>query len=499
MTIDDLTMSMIAHGYGGSAVASNTILYSNALWGDFVRFIPEIHGILGYSLATFGVLILVGTIVVYALGQIGAGRTLSLGLLLLLLTGPCVTPQFTLNAGLLTLSSILLFHLYAREKKTATLILGVLLAWCGFLIRYQQFFLVFLIALPILPWKTLFEERAPKIALLVLALAMMGATVYNKEAYHGEAWEHFKAFEASRGGFSDFGAVERLKEQPEIYQALGYTANDLDLLEHWFFVDPKIANPQAMKQMLDQLGPMPLNDRSIKNTWRGIRALFKPILLPAVLSGLFLLLLWPNRRVAASWVLCIAAVGLMGFMGRPGIMRVYIPLVFLLCLAPLLFANFQSDRKRQIASGIVLMAALINFSSYILNAQKAEHTLTEVTRAMAQWPEHLVVVWTDALPYEWIYPLIGTDSKALSYRFYRLGTFILDPNSVSFAEQEAGRGMMDLLTSEKGVDILARSMQIDLLAQYCKEHYEGTLKITQSQAYPDLRGGVTLAHYRCET
>jgi len=499
MTIDDLTMSMIAHGYGGTRVASHTILYSNALWGDFVRLLPEVNGILGYSQATLGVLVIVGTVLFYGLRTLGAGLGLSFGMLILLLAGPVLMPQFTINAGLLTVSAILMFHLYARDRNLATLVLGILLAFCGYLVREHEFFLVLLIALPILPWKTLIQDRAPKIAMLVLALAMAGAALYNKQVYQGAEWEHFKAFEVSRGAFSDYGAVDRLKKRPDIYEAYHYTANDLDLLENWFFDDPKIANPETMRQMLEKLGPMPLNVHSIKNTWRGIRALFKGALLPSVLSALALLLIWPNKRVAGAWLLCIAAVGLIGFMCRPAILRVYIPLVYMLCIAPLIFAPLTSDRKRMLATSVIVIAALINSVFLVIDANKTEKKMNQVKEALARFPSHPVVIWAGALPYEYLYPLVGTDPRAMSYHFYRLGTFTFDPTSVSYSEKKAGRGMIDLLISEQGVDIFAGNHQIALLSTYCREHFAGTLKISNSQAYPELSRGVSLANYRCET
>lgn len=59
--------------------------------------------------------------------------------------------------------------------------------------------------------------------------------------------------------------------------------------------------------------------------------------------------------------------------------------------------------------------------------------------------------------------------------------------------------MVDLLRSEQGIDIFARDHHIALLSTYCSEHFAGTLKISNSQGYPDLKRGMSLANYRCET
>lgn len=42
---------------GLAAYGSSHLIFSNVLWGYLVRAIPAINGVLGYSLATMGVLL----------------------------------------------------------------------------------------------------------------------------------------------------------------------------------------------------------------------------------------------------------------------------------------------------------------------------------------------------------------------------------------------------------------------------------------------------------
>ena len=53
-TNDDVHLSMIAHGYGIATGGSPRLVYSNVLWGYFIRLVPEIWGVPGYSLITEG-------------------------------------------------------------------------------------------------------------------------------------------------------------------------------------------------------------------------------------------------------------------------------------------------------------------------------------------------------------------------------------------------------------------------------------------------------------
>ena len=72
-TNDDLAMSMIAHGYGLAAYDSPQLVFSNILWGYLVRALPAINGVLGYSLATIGVLLVYGWAILYFLIRLGIG------------------------------------------------------------------------------------------------------------------------------------------------------------------------------------------------------------------------------------------------------------------------------------------------------------------------------------------------------------------------------------------------------------------------------------------
>lgn len=126
-TNDDVSMSMVAHGYGLAAIATPNLVFSNVLWGYPVRAIPTLYGIYGYSTATLLVLLSVTTFLLYSLRSLGAGCSRSLLILLLLLVRPLLFPQITLNAGLLTLAAILCWQLYLQHDRKWTLIVGCLL------------------------------------------------------------------------------------------------------------------------------------------------------------------------------------------------------------------------------------------------------------------------------------------------------------------------------------------------------------------------------------
>ena len=87
-TNDDVARSMAAHGYGFAAYSSPHLFFSNVLWGYLVRAVPAINGVLGYSVATMAVLLVVGWATLYFLLRLGAGYLLGILAVALLIARP---------------------------------------------------------------------------------------------------------------------------------------------------------------------------------------------------------------------------------------------------------------------------------------------------------------------------------------------------------------------------------------------------------------------------
>ena len=491
-TNDDVGMSMVAHGYGMAAFGTPNLFYSNVLWGYVVRAIPTIHGLLGYSSATLAVLVVVGAVLFYGLYRLGAGAIATSVAAVLIMARPIIFPQFTVNAGLLLLGAVLCWHLYARWNDWRALAIGSALAFASYLVRDMECVLVLLVALPLLPWRSLWSRPAAWLSAVALVTAVAVAAYIDHRAYEGPAWQAFNAFHAPRALLTDFGGAKILIRHPEILARHGYSTNDIGLLGDWFFVDPKIADPQALTAMVEELGPQRALENAWAGGWAGVETLWHPNLLPMILAALVLAVLRPQWRVAATWLLCVAAVFALGFLGRPGVLRVYVPLAFLLLVAPLLT---RQDRpwRRHMAVGVLAVAAVVNSLLLFSQSRAAEAVGQKFRQGMVSFPSDPVVVWGAAFPYEAIYPVLRASSSAMSYRLYSLGGFTLAPFSVAVAEQSAGRGMIDRLVSEDGLLVTANEGQLAALGVYCREHLNGELKKLSVQSY----GVVRLSRYRC--
>jgi hypothetical protein len=456
-----------------------------------VRLIPEINGVLGYSTATLGVLLVIGAVLTYGLISQEFGYLGSISVLVLILTRPVLFPQFTINAGLLMVAAIICWNLYERQKDIWALVIGCLLAFFSYLVRSQEFLLVFAAALPLFPWRLLRSQRAFQIAVAVLAAAIALSAVVNWYAYQGPEWRAFNELNPARAPFTDFGYGDYLKQRPEILDQFGYSANDIDLIRYWFFVDPTIANPDSLTAMLEGLGPLPIRTNLLNNAWVGIKTLWHPDLLSFFLAAILLAILLPSWRVVAVWSLCIAAVLMLGVLGRPGALRVYIPLASLLLVAPLFIqdAGFrgQGNWHYRLVLGVIIAAALIN-AVRTFSASKSTQIVSERIRlGLMGFPTFPVVIWGGTFPYEAAYPVLSRAQTAMSYDLYGLGVSAIAPFSVAVAEEKNGSSLIDLLVKEDGVPIIGNKQNFRLLEIYCKEHLNGDLKELKNQQFGSIQ------------
>lgn len=492
-TNDDVGMSMVAHGYGIAAFGSPNLIFSNVIWGHIVRAIPDIGGTLGYSTATYAVLSVVGAVVLHGVARIDRGAFLPILFLVIALARPILLPQFTLNAGLLLVATTVCWHYYARFGSKSALVLGCILAFFSALVRFQEFLLVFAIAVPILP-KELISQREAQISILTLAIAIAAAVIADHLAYSGDAWAKFNELNLVRAAFTDFGVLDRCSFGSQMLKPLGLTANDLRLIASWFFVDANIADPTKLSELLARCSFFSDHNFSLASLELGFSAIFSSYLLITSLCAILILIVFPSGRVVASWILFFLAIAVMGFLGRPAVARVYFPIICLLMLSPVLLQIMDGTkfiwRRRLIFSSLPTLAML---NLILVGTEAGNGRAAQAEESLADLPNSLVVTWGAAFPFEQVYPVIGQNRHATSYHLYGLGAFTQAPFSVATAEAAEGRDFKTLLTRPEGLDIVSDDTKIELLAQYCNERLDGSLIGDQ----PGFRRKTLIFHARC--
>ena len=362
------------------------------------------------------------------------------------------------------------------------------------MIRSQEFLLVLGVALPLLPWRVLRVRRQMQIALLLLTVAITSAAAFDHWSYSGPEWKNFKEFNAARILYTDYGVVEHLKQRPDILAKHHYSLNDVGLIENWFFVDPQIANPKLLNAMLEELGPLPDPVGIISKGWKGVSELFNPVLLSLSLPALILLAVAPpstRRSIGFAWLLFLGALFAMGIMGRPGVLRVYVPLLSLLLVAPIALAEWKSNTRYWIVVLTLFVAFCAASSKYLLIPPKQ---VIQQAKNDARRLPNPIVNWAYGFPYEVVFPVFSNDRNLRKIKIYGLDSFTLAPFSVATAEQKAGRGMIQRLRTSEGLPIIAYDEDIDSLRIYCGEHLNGWFRSVMT-----YRGSLLLVRQvRCE-
>jgi hypothetical protein len=499
-TNDDVHLSMIAHGYGIATGGSPLLVYSNVLWGHFIRLVPEIGGVQGYSLITLGIIVVVGAVVIRSVLATGIGVIAAIAVLTLVVARAVLIPQYTANAGLLMVAAVVCWHRFDRQASGGRLALcaGCVLAYCSFLVRAEAFLLVLGVALPLMPWRSLWLRRDAKVALILLVVAIGASSLLDHFAYRGAEWVAFNRFSAVRGPYNDYGAADHLKSKPDILRRYGYSANDVDLIADWFFEDPKIADPGKLRSILRELGPLAFQAGSLNKGWEGVSELVSSDkLLPIVLAAALLAVMRPRWRIFGVWCLCLAALFTLGVMGRPGMTRVYIPLVGLLLLAPFLDDGEVlldgSAVRRWTMIVVVLVAAFFNARTVLDNSRYLQSWSEDVRAGLAHFPTDGVVVWGGNFPYEAVYPVLGSSPNFRNLHLSLLDDFTLAPYSVATAVRTSGHGFLDRFVDEKGVAVVVNDYGASLLEIYCRDNLHGLFDVVASRSY----GQVWVTTFRC--
>ncbi|MGO4395000.1 hypothetical protein AB4Z46_26955 [Variovorax sp. M-6] len=492
-TNDDVSMSMVAHGYGVAAGGSPPyLMFSNVLWGYLVRGLPTLQGVPGYSLATMASLLVAGSAIGYGLLRMRVSYAACAAVLGLVMARPILFPQFTVNAGLLMVASVILLCLYAREGKTGVMVAACLLAIASYLIRAPEFFFVCAVGWTFLPIRQLLRDRAALVGAVAVGCVIAVAAMVDHQAYKAPEWRDFNALNHVRALLTDFGAGEPLRKHPDVLEKHGFSENDLKLMEHWFFVDPNLANPPVLEAMLSEVDPQSKQESRWANAIKGLKFLGHPSLWMLALVALGVSVVRPSRAMLAAWTIFVAAIAAIGYLGRPGIVQIYSPLLALLLLAPLAL-NGKRQRYDTLLALALGVASLVHVLDVLEESRALKAADIEVRERVSGVDGIPVVVWGDSFPFEAVYSVLGTSERAMNYRFYGLGVSTLAPFAVARSESRAGRGLLVRLRSPEGVPIFANSVLLSMLKTYCSEHFDGRF---ESVGTPP-KGSIAPTWYRC--
>ena len=220
--------------------------------------------------------------------------------------------------------------------------------------------------------------------------------------------------------------------------------------------------------------------------------MWSPALLVYTLTALLIACLRPNWRIVLSWLFCIGAVYAMGLYGRPAIVRVYVPLLYLLIIAPFLIGK-GSLLSRRVSTTLVLLAALLAAYQLCSTSKRVEARVMDIRKGFVDFPAYSVVTWGASFPFEELYPVLRT-SNSKDFQLYPFGVFTLAPFSTAFSQEQEERGFVSQFVSEAGVPIVASDFYFTLLDAYCSERLDGEVKVLSVKKY----GAIAVSRRRCQ-
>ncbi|MXS79461.1 hypothetical protein ABF86_01480 [Nitrosomonas sp. GH22] len=86
-------------------------------------------------------------------------------------------------------------------------------------------------------------------------------------------------------------------------------------------------------------------------------------------------------------------------------------------------------------------------------------------------------------------------ASAKAYKIYGMGVFTLTLFSTAYAQDMSGNGMLNRLTSQNGIPILAEKHHFAFLDVYCNERLSGVLHTLGIKQY----GALNVRVIRCES
>lgn len=410
--------------------------------------------------------------------------------------------QFTTSAFVGAVAGILLLldtprvrHLFARR---AQLTAAALLFIVGFLVRKQAAGLSVVLAMPAvvvaaLRKKTVAVRRETIVMALISLICVLLLEGWDWW-YLGRfpEWQVFYAFNRDRGRIHVAPGYAYDSRTAPIYDAVGWSSNDVRAFQQWFFPDPDVHNPQDVAYVVNRLRRSMAVNSVVSSWWREIvlshRFRFAAsgfAFLGAVLNGV-----WAGSVALATGVLSLALQTFFFATARLPL-RILLPL----CFAPILFSLpfWTSGRSRRFqrtmqiiwCGGMILLCAWGIRALIRLNRQHREMAdAWQVAKQQeAKSGATMLVLWADDWPVEWAPVAFRRLNAAHPTRYLSLSSLSQSPHQTAVLKVHGITNVVNALIERDDVLLVCREERWPVLRQYLREHYG--IEVTRTE-----RGGL---------
>ncbi|KQT58711.1 MULTISPECIES: hypothetical protein [unclassified Aureimonas] len=493
-TNDDVASMMYAHGFGLGYEPSPLLLFSNIWLGRLILWIGAPFDRWSYGLVLLGAQVLSMATIATSLRRLNGMTGLTLLLVGMAGLRGLMAPQFTIVAGFCAIAAVCLLLAYARRPQGLLPPTAAVFVLFGSLIRAEMVAMVLLVAIPfLLQWSLLRSGRA-WVAGLVAASLYYLAAFDHFSALASPEWEDFRDLNLLRAAITDFGMGSELIANAQARSAGGLSLNDALLLSSWWFLDPGMTKPEALRAAIATAGA----HRSFLLNADRLGALWSDFLAPSMLaiSALAIALAAVTRQVRARWLAALGIFLLLALLitaaGRTTISRVYFPLLVLLACVPLAVVPDRRSTGR-VAAWVGLAAGIATvFGVGAMANTKARNAASATVSLASLDSDRLYLVWAANLPFEGLYRPLERREDMPQQRFFGIGTHQRSPLALAHFGGDIDN-LLAAYRSASGLSFITWPGARDLLATYCSERLDSRQVVIEELSLP----GIFVGTYSC--
>jgi hypothetical protein len=499
-TNDDAGMNLISAGIGFRDAPDEHLLFTNVLVGLALKGLylglPQVAW---YGWYQVGALLSAAIAATYCF--LRAEQSIWQVVLSLLYFGavtlPClVSIQFTKTAFLLTLAGQwLLVDNLAHGSRRPFLqdSIAILLVGGGAAIRFHSALLAILMSLPAIlctSW-AVGPHRAWRRVSAFAAAAILAAAVHQFDAAYYRAsadWGDFYPYNALRAEFTDYNRVNYTPATKAVFDAVGWSENDLAMLQKFFFADPQRYSQGNLEAILRGFA----HEKSKHGTLRELmgQAFYGHVRIVVAISLCAILLLHPRR----SWALvvlttaglaCFTAVFMFYHYDRLP-QRVCMPLVSAVlasaCQCPPLRRKREPPARSSWLQIVAILLAAAVLARWIYersmldaNLRTRHRQIAVVMDQIAPRDDQLFVIWGGSFPYEGLVRPLEPLTQLESFKCMGLGVGLQTPMSNERLREFRIDDLCRAIYERNDVFLVSDEPLNALLATYVEEHYDARI------------------------
>jgi hypothetical protein len=492
-TNDDIGRSMRVHGYGYFVSGSPFILYSNFIWGWFLHALPKIGWMYPYYWMTIVVLVVVTWAIIYYLWQ-RLPWYLAITMAYAAVTYAIITPQFTINAGLLAIAMILALRNYRHSNRTMDLYLAICFGVLSLLIRERQLLLTSMVGVALLPIRHLWHAPHARRALSILLILCISIVTLDRIVHAtNPTYVRINQLRSAYDPIEDYQALKYLKQHRQIVLDSGFTFNDLVMISRYFWHNSTFTDLdrlQALNSNIDTRSYMAMNWNS---GWQAVSTLQDTVFLSFLVSMMAFALVQKKPHLIIGIGIAMAMIWGFGFVGRGAMMRVTLPLILLLYLVALSafpWPNIRQRRTNLMLTVACIITLLMQLHVVIRQRDIHEATVRQVNTDLAQVDFQRTLFTGFAVPSTYMYPV---NQHFPRYDTHHIAVFNLSLIEPYNTYVETMRDFDGEFTATTGVTLVATRSEIPILQEYCWDRFDGIL--TTEDTY--IGDTLTIRQVRC--